>query len=95
MVGMSSTATAHVSGSDNTEISGDLTTTTGIEIMDNFASEEEKLVKNEIVKDEIVQKSGKTGLIIGITVSVIFIGIALYFLLKKNNVSQINKISTL
>ena len=86
---MSSTATAHVSGSDNTEIYGDLTTSSGIEIID-FASEEEKLVKHEIV-----QKSGKTGLIIGITVSVIFISVALYFLLKKKSVSQINKRSTL
>jgi hypothetical protein len=44
------------------------TSNVDLSIMDNFASEEEKLVKNEIVKDEIVQKSGKTGLIIGITV---------------------------
>lgn len=93
MVEMSSTATASMSGSDNMEILGNMSATTGMEInedikmpegLDTFESEEEQLVKTEPVK-----KSSNLGLILGLTVGAVVIGLVVYFLvIKKKKVVQ-------
>ena len=93
MVEMSSTAQLPVSGSDNMEILGNMSATTGMEInedikmpegLDTFESEEEQLVKTEPVK-----KSSNLGLILGLSAGVIVIILVVYFLvIKKKKVVQ-------
>ena len=93
MVEMSSTASANVSGSDNMEVLGNMSTSAGIEFnedinmpegLDIFESEEEKLIVTEPVKE-----SSSLGLIIGLSVGSIVIILAVYFLvIKKKKVVQ-------
>ena len=93
MVEMSSTASANVSGSDNMEVLGNMSTSAGIEFnedikmpegLDTFESEEEKLIVTEPVKE-----SSSLGLIIGLSVGSIVIILAVYFLvIKKKKVVQ-------
>ena len=93
MVEMSSTASANVSGSDNMEVLGNMSTSAGIEFnedikmpegLDTFESEEEKLIVTEPVKE-----SSSLGLIIGLSLGSIVIILAVYFLvIKKKKVVQ-------